>query len=149
MAHLQKHGINSICPESTLIPRFLNYIYIYIYIYAFSRRFIQSNLQCNQAIHFLSATIPFFPNRLDTENWGSADTDPIRYQCSVFFLNQCVYFNFFINVHFLYFSVLTWSSLFCVLNTMFLNWWVKSSGYAAQKWVARLFLVGRGLYTAK
>ncbi len=35
--------------------------------------------------------------------------------------------------------------------TVFLNWWVKSAGYAyvAQKWVERPFWVGRGLYTAK
>ncbi len=32
---------------------------------------------------------------------------------------------------------------------MFLNWWVKSAGYSAQKWVVRPFWVGRGLYAAK
>ncbi len=32
---------------------------------------------------------------------------------------------------------------------MFLNWLVKSAGYAAQKWVVRPFWVGRGLFTAK
>ncbi len=90
------------------------YIYIYIYIFIFTHladAFIQSNLQCNQAIHFFVSNDTIFSEPiLYRKFWGSADTDPIRYQFSVFF-----------NVYFLYFSVLTWSSLFCVLNTIYNN----------------------------
>ncbi len=54
--------------------------------------------------------IPLFQNRSNTEN--SEDRPiPIQSDTSAGF--------FFINVEFLYFSVLTWLSLFCVLNTFY------------------------------
>ncbi len=51
-------------------------------------------------------TEQFFQNRYRTF-WGSDDTNPIQRS-----------FFFFINVEFLYFSMLTWSSLFCVKHNL-------------------------------
>ncbi len=76
-------------------------------------------------------------------------TDPIpqilrigRYQSdtTVFF-----FFFFLCNLEFLYFSVLTLSSLFCELNTIYYS----VSQLVGQKWVARPFWEGRGLFSAK
>ncbi len=69
-----------------------------------------------KSIQIRNETIPFFSETIRYRKfWGSADTDPIQYQRSVFFL--CVFF--FLNVELLYVSVLTWSSIFCVLNTIY------------------------------
>ncbi len=57
------------------------------------------------------ATIPFFQNRSDPEN---SEDRPIPIQS-----DTSAGFFYFIIVEFLYFSVLTWSSLFCVLNTIY------------------------------
>ncbi len=61
-----------------------------------------------------------------------------------FFLNQCR-----ISILLCVDLIVT---LMCVKHNLlqvFLNWWVKSARYAAQKWVAWPFWEGRGLYTAK
>ncbi len=85
------------------------------------------------------ATIPFFQNRSDTVN--SEDRPiPIQSDNSAFF-----FYLFLCNLEFLYFSVLTRSSLFCVLNTIYYS----VSQLVGQKcWVCSP-KVGRGLFTAK
>ncbi len=85
------------------------------------------------------ATIQFFQNRSDTTN--SEDRPiPIQSDTSAVFFFLC-------HFEFLYFSVLTRSSLFCVLNTIYcsVSQLVGQKCWVSQKWVARLFWVaGRG-----
>ncbi len=59
------------------------------------------------------ATIQFFQNRSDTAN---SEDRPIPIQSDT---SAGVFFFFLCNLEFLYFSVLTRSSLFCVLNTIY------------------------------
>ncbi len=85
-----------------------------------------------RAVSSRDATIPFFQNRSDTANSEDrpipihSDTNPFRYQsipipAQFFFiiiiLLLCLFF--LCNLEFLYFSVLTRSSLFCILNTIY------------------------------
>ncbi len=79
-----------------------------------------------------------FKNTLELFHFLRSDTANSEDRPISIFVN----FFFLCNLEFLYFSVLTRSSLFCVLNTIYymvLNWLVKSAGYAAQTWVARPF----------
>ncbi len=101
-------------------------------------------LSTYSAIWTRDATIQFFQNRSDTTN---SEDRPIPIQSDT---SAGIIFFFKCNLEFLYFSVLTRLSLFCVLNTIYYSVsQLVGAGYAAQTWVARPFWVGHGLFTAK